>query len=192
MRTSSRKQMPPRMKFFVSRIFPLIFVVVGGACAFFGLRGLVRAKASVDWPATEGTVAESSVERKRSTGSRRGSSTTYHARVRYKFSVDGTVYSGDRVAYGDYGSSNSSHANGVVKRYPEGKQVTVHYMPGNPEECLLETGAKAQAWFLPLFGLVFFTVGILMAVFIPKGLRQQEAARQTSVLGSEQSEFGSE
>ncbi|MFC1452145.1 DUF3592 domain-containing protein [Verrucomicrobiota bacterium] len=163
------------MKFFFSRIFPLIFVVVGASVAFLGIRGLIRAKASVDWPSTQGNIVESSVERHRSSGSK-GSSTTYHAEILYEFTVAGTTFNGDRVAYGDYGSSSSSHARRIVNRYPKGKSVTVHYMPGNPEQCLLEPGLKGQSWFLPGFGLIFFTVGSLMAVFLPKAIRKQEIA----------------
>lgn len=175
--SSSSKQMSPGMKFFFSRIFPLIFIVVGASVAFFGIRGFIRAKASVGWPSTQGKVLESSVERQRSSGSN-GSSTTYHAEILYEFTVEGTTFNGDRVAYGDYGSSNSSHARRIVNRYPKGKDVTVHYMPGNPEECLLEPGVKGQSWFLPGFGLIFFTVGSLMAVFSPKAIRKQEITEQ--------------
>ena len=178
--SSSSKQMSPGMKVFFSRIFPLIFVIVGASVAFFGIRGLIRAKASVDWPATQGKVLESSVERHRSSDSKRRSSTTYRAEILYEFSVEGTTFNGDRVAYGDYGSSNSSHARRVVNRYPKGKSVTVHYMPGNPEECLLEPGLKGQSWFLPGFGLIFFTVGSVMAVFLPRAMRKQEITESGS------------
>ena len=119
----------------------------------------------MDWPGTPGKVIESSVGRRRSSGSNGGSSTTYHAEILYEFTVESTKFNGNRVAYGDYGSSNPSHARRVVNRYPKGKNVTVHYMPGNPEECLLEPGLKGQSWFLPGVGLIFFVVGSGMAVF---------------------------
>jgi len=169
----SSKQLTPGIKFFFSLVFPLIFVVVGATVAFFGIRGLVRAKASTDWPSTGGKVVESSVERHSSSRSR-GGGTTYHAEIGYEFSVDGTTYNGDRVAYGDYGSSSPSHARRIVNRYPKGKSVTVYYMPRNPEECLLEPGLKGQSWFLPGLGLVFFAFGTLAAIFLPQVIREQE------------------
>ena len=178
MRVSSSRQMPPGIKFFFSRIFPLIFVVVGAGVGFFGIRGFIRARASVDWPTVQGKVVASSVERQRSSSSNGGSSTTYHAEILYEFSVEGTTFNGDRVAFGDYGSSNPSHARRIVNRYPTGKSVSVHYMPGNPEECLLEPGIKAQSWFLPAFGLIFFTVGSLMAILLPKAVRKQGITEQ--------------
>jgi len=177
--TSSSQQMSARMKFFFSRIFPLIFVAVGASVAFFGIRGLVRAKASVEWPAAQGRIASSVVERHYSSSNGR-SSTTYHAAILYEFSVHGATFNGTRVAYGDYGSSDPSHAREIVNRYPEGKAVTVHYMPGNPEECVLEPGLKAQSWFMPAFGLIFFAAGILMAIYIPKAMAKQQNAEPDS------------
>ncbi len=169
--------MSPGTKFFFSKIFPFIFVVVGASVAFFGIRGLIRAKDSVDWPSTQGTVVESSVERQRSSGSKGRSSTTYHAEILYEFTVEGTTFNGDRVAYGDFGSSNPSHARSIVNRYPQGKNVSVYYMLGSPEECLLEPGLKGQSLFLPGFGIVFFVAGSLMAVFLPRAIRKQEVIK---------------
>jgi hypothetical protein len=128
----------------------------------------------VDWPTAPGQVAASSVEYHH--GDEGGG--TYHAEVLYDFSVNDTAFSGNRVAYGDYGSGNPSHARSVVNHYPKGKDVVVHYMPGNPEECLLEPGVKGQSWFLPGFGLVFFTVGNLMAVYLPKAIKKQGITEQ--------------
>jgi len=171
MQISSSKKQSPGMKFFFSRIFPLIFIVIGAGVAFFGIRGLIRANASTDWPTAKGQVKTSSVERQRN--SHKGkSSTTYHAKILYKFSVAGTAFNGNRIAYGDYGSSSSSHAKQLVNHYPQGKSVTVYYMPKNPEECLLEPGLKLQSWFLPGFGLISFFAGIMMVIFLPKAMNK--------------------
>jgi hypothetical protein len=166
---SSGEPMSPRKRVIFLRIFPLIFIVVGASIGFFGIRGLIRAKASVDWPATQGKVIVSSVDYRSS-----DDGGAYHALIMYEYSVAGAVYNGNRVAYGDYGSSSSSHARRIVNRYPKGKSVTVHYMPGNPEECLLEPGLQGQSWFLPGFGLIFFMIGSLTAVFLPRHVRKQE------------------
>ena len=185
MRISSSKQLSPGMKFFFSRIFPLIFIVIGASVAFFGLRGLIRAKASTAWPSTQGKVIESSVDKQHSSSSgSHSSSTTYHAKIIYKFTVEGTTFSGDRVAYGDYGSSNSSHARQIVNQYPKGKKVIVHYMLVNPKECLLEPGLKLQSWFLPGFGLLFLLAGSAMAIFLPK-TKSKEVSEQSNRLDIE-------
>jgi len=167
--SSGGRTPPPALRFFFSYVFPYIFVVVGAVVAFWGGRGLLRARESVQWPVAHGVVMESSV---RSSHSSKGG-TTYHAAIRYEYTVDGVVHSGDRVAYGDYGSSNSSHARGVVNKYPVGKKVEVHYMPGNPDEALLEPGLQAQAFFIPAFGVVFFLAGVMTAIFIPRAMRKK-------------------
>ncbi len=56
------KQLSSAKEFLLLRILPLIFVVVGAAIAFFGIRDIVRAKGSVDWPAVHGKIVSSSVE----------------------------------------------------------------------------------------------------------------------------------
>ena len=164
-----------------------MFIVAGAIVAFFGINGLVKAKASVDWPSSPGQIVSSSVESHHSTGDSGESSTTYHAEILYEFSVEETTFNGNRVAYGDYGSNSPSHARRIANRYPKGKSVTVYYMPENPEECLLEPGLKAQAWVLPSLGLIFFAAGSLTVYFSrPRttSSNQDTSSQQTSGDGS--------
>ena len=174
--------MSPGMRFFFSRVFPLIFVVVGAIVMLTGIRGLLKARASVNWPTAPGTVLASSVERHVTSGSK-GTRVTYHAGIRYEFRVNGATYDGTRVAYGDYGSSSTSHARRIVNRYPKGTPVTVRYMPGHPDECLLEPGLMGQSLVLPGAGLIFFVVGVLMAVYLPRSMMAQESAIRTAEEG---------
>ena len=173
MRSSSVKRMSPGMRFLFSRLFPLPFMIAGGLILYFGSRNLQRAKDSSDWPTAQGVVQRSSVEYH---DSDEGGG-TYHAEVMYEFTVDGATFSGNCVAFGDYGSSNPSHARRIVNKYPKGTAVNVYYMRENPEVCVLEPGLKGQTWFLPAFGLVFFVVGSLIAMFLPRALRKQPATQ---------------
>jgi hypothetical protein len=162
--------MSPGMRFFFGRIFPLIFVIVGALVLYFGFRDLQRAKASAAWPTAQGMVQRSSVEYHR--GSKGGG--TYHAEIMYEFTVDKTTFSGADVAFGDYGSSNPSHARRIVNKYPQGKRVPVYYMPENPDVCVLEPGLKGQTWVLPAVGFIFFAIGNLMVIFLPRTMRRKE------------------
>lgn len=166
MRISNRssKPMSPAMRFFFSRIFPFIFLAVGAGVSYVGVQDIFNAQASEEWPYTYGTIITSEVEYHHSNEG----SGTYHARVMYDYEVQGVLYSGDQVAYGDYGSSSPSHARQIVNRYPKAQQVTVFYDPYTPKEAVLEPGLKGQAFFLPIFGSVFFLAGLLMAIFLPK------------------------
>jgi len=169
MSTDSTKPMSPGMRFFFGRIFPLIFVIIGALVLYSGFRDLQRAKASTTWPTARGVVQRSSVEYHRS--SKGGG--TYHAEVMYDFTVSKTVFSSGRVAFGDYGSSNPSHARHIVNNYPKGKSVPVYYMPENPDVCVLEPGLKGQTWVVPVVGFVFFAVGNLMVIFLPRTMRKE-------------------
>ena len=159
----TQKPASPFAKFFVGRIFPWPFILAGVYTVFFGTRNVFRASESANWPTAQGIIQGSSVEYH---SSNKGG--TYHAHVWYVYHLNGTAFSGDRVLYGDFGSSDPSHAQEIVNRYPVGKSVIVYYMPANTEECVLEPGIKPQTWFLPGFGMVFFSVGAVMAVFLPR------------------------
>jgi hypothetical protein len=155
------------MRFFFTRIFPSIFIIVGASTLFFGVRDMTRAKASTEWPTTPGVIKESRVGTHTS-----DDSTTYHAEIRYAFTVNSQPYLGKKIAFGDYGSSNPSHAKNIVKRYPEGKDVTVHYLPRKPSVSVLEPGLQGQAWFKPLFGSIFLVAGLAMAFLLPRQMKK--------------------
>ena len=150
---------------YISWILVGVGAILGliGICVYHsGFRDLEQAKASVAWPTSPGKVLSSSVVE----GLRDDDGVTYYAKVVYEFNVNNTTYSGDRIAYGDGGTSDPSHAQEIVIRYPQDKNVTVYYMPNNPKECLLEVGVKGQAFIKPGIGLVcliivFVTFGIL-------------------------------
>jgi len=162
------------MQFFVSRIFALPFGVIGAVAMYFGCRNLYRASDSIIWPTAEGVIRQSSVEYHRD---KKGAG-TYHAKIMYDFVVNGTTFSGDRIAFGDYGSNNPSHARRIVNKYPEGENVAVYHMPNNPEVCVLEPGVKGQVWLIPAFGLIFFVSGSLMVVYLPRLPRKKTTTEQ--------------
>jgi hypothetical protein len=166
------RPMSPGMRVFFSRIFPLPFMIAGALTLYFGCRTLERARHSATWPTAPGVIEQSSVEYHRSDEG----SGTYHAEILYNFMVKDTPCSGNRVAFGDYGSGDPAHARDMVNRYPKGKAVTVYYMQEDHRVCILEPGVKSQAWFAPAFGLVFFVVGSLMAVYLPRAMKQPAAA----------------
>ena len=158
---------------FLLRILPLMFVVVGAGMAFFGIRDIVRAKGSVNWPTVHGKIVSSSVEILHTrTGTSGKRSSTIYARLFYTFSVDGKSYTGNRVCYGDYNSEGPSHAYRVVNRYPKGKDVRVYYMPDNPKVCLLEPGNQRGSYITPGIGLFLFILGSLAAMITRKVMRE--------------------
>ena len=144
----------------IAWLFPVPFILMGVFLLIFGVKSVNRASKSVDWPHVIGIVREASVKED-------PFDNTYSFILRYEYDVDGTTHSGDSVDFGDYGSSSSSHAQGIVDRYPEGKEVVVYYMPDNPDVCVLEPGLKWSVWAGPVGGLVSLIAGLLMAVAVP-------------------------
>lgn len=169
--TSSRQfqSMSPKRKWFFEKCFPWPFILLGATCLFFGVQGIFNAQASLNWLTTNGTIISASVE------SRRGNSRTiYHAEILYDYIINGTTYQCNRIAYGDYGSSNPAHAQSIVHKYHKRKKVIVYYSPSAPDEALLEVGLQGQAWFVPAFGALFLLAGIAMLIYIPKAFVAEE------------------
>ena len=114
---------------------------------------LIRTKASVAWPTSPGRVLSSSVVQK---------GMASFAEVVYEFNVNNTTYSGKRIASGDKlfpaACSSLIRAQEIVNRYPQDKNVTVHYMPSNPKKCLLEVGVKGHAFVAPVCCLLVFII----------------------------------
>jgi hypothetical protein len=156
--------MSPAKHFFFARIFPLIFIVVGAGVLFFGTRSLFRAKESVSWPVAEGRIQSSGVEY---VDCKHGGKGSFIAQIQYSFTVNGEPHSGNKVAFGDYGASES-HAQSIVNRYPKGMRVTVRFLATDPNVCVLEPGIQGQAWLLPGAGLFFTVSGLFLAVQMPK------------------------
>lgn len=158
----------PKMQFFVSKVFPLIFVVVGLALFLIYLPGLLDAHASKSWPSAKGIVTQSEIGSTPSSASRRG---TYFPVVHYEFSINGTTYTGDNVTFDLDKSGNAIRARDTIKRYTKGQDVTVYYRPNEPETCLLEPGISVHTCYVPGLGILFIFVGGILALSIKQNNR---------------------
>ncbi len=173
----SENELSPQMNKLRRNLLPLIAIFVGVCIVFWGFLSLMKAKESLNWPTTAGIVVSSSVYD--STAHEVGvNKSVFHAEVIYEFNVNDTQYSSKRISFGDYGAGDPSHAGDIVSRYPKGMNVMVYYQPDKPIECLLEPGIKAQSFYMSGFGLVFFIVGILLIIFLPKPNEKQDDGRE--------------
>ena len=153
-------------QFIFSRIFPVPFIIAGALLLYFGVKGVVTAIESTDWPRANGTVISSSLSWYSSAAAK--GRTQHRAEILYQFFVLKSQYTGTLR----HTSPDAGEANRLVKRYPEGKQITVYYKPDNPEVNLLEPGLKMRTFIMPLGGLIFLVPGILMAVFLPRLMKK--------------------
>jgi hypothetical protein len=158
---SDRNPPSPNLKRFLIflQILPWLFIGAGGGALAYGVWTYRLARESVTWPHADGRIVSSEVETHSSK-----KSTTHGAEIRYEFTVNGTTVTGKRVAYGDYRSSDSSHAKEIVARYPAGKIVAVAYRPRDPTQCVLEPGVNGGLWLAPGIGLPIFLFGWIIMI----------------------------
>ncbi len=142
-------------------IFLAAFFLIGATIAGFGVRTVLQAQESGSWPSAQGIILSSTVASQR--GSKGG--TTYKPEVTYSYTVDGTEYQGDLIAYGMKGSSSDrSFAQHYDKKYPEGSTVPVAYDPAKPQTSVLEPGVSKRAFITVAFGAIFAINGLLFGL----------------------------
>lgn len=192
-------------------LWAVILLLLGGGAAatFFGSREVLKAKASSDWPTTQGKIIESSVKqethRRKPGQSGHLMEKIYRARISYEYSVDGVTLTGTRIAYWNKrikikndakigtGTSNGkrkaqrivdlTQAHSIVDRYPKGKAVSVYYMPDNPEICMLEPGLALQAFVAPTVGVFMLFIGGVIAWGAIAGDGDKQNKRKQSPAG---------
>lgn len=140
-------------------VFAVIFFAVGVGLTIWGGIVLNNANESADWPTTQGEVVLSNVREDSD-----DDGVTYHAEISYEYVVADREYVSDQVSFGQYGSSDHSHAAEIVNRYPEGRRVRVFYNPEDPETAVLEPGVTWSSYMILVMGLCFTAVPVLIAV----------------------------
>ncbi len=87
------------------------------------------------------------------------SGTSYSARVKYEYEVDGIRHTSDRIKFG-WESVDEQSAKGTAERYPAGSLVTIYHDPQEPSLSVLEREIEVgSVIFVILFGLVGIGVG---------------------------------
>jgi len=143
-----------------------IFGVVAG----FGVTvaGLVlkdRTDAAKRWRQVRGKVYAARVveEVSRDVDERR--TTMYRPEIRYEYVVDGHEYASRRLDFLDRAASWRSYAEGVIARYPIGRDVDVFYDPEDPAKSVLERdNAKGWASLLVVVGLMIIAGAVVWAL----------------------------
>lgn len=104
-----------------------------------------------------GTVVESRVEVSHGTRS-----TQYRPIVRYRYSVGGTVFSGERYSF-DESTSSDQHLSGwVMGAFPAGKAISVYYDPDRPGTAILSLPVPNGLLGELLFLQPFLGIGVLI------------------------------
>ncbi|HQO58006.1 MAG TPA: DUF3592 domain-containing protein [Candidatus Omnitrophota bacterium] len=148
-------------------LFFLFFAAIGGGIVYLGFMSYVKSRASQSWPTAQGVVVSSEVAAHRSRSRKGHHRTTYGAKVRYEYTVNGVQYSSDKISFGEYRTHNRGPAQATADRYPPQVEVVVYYNPDKPEEAVLEPGKRGGIVIIFIVGGVFGAVGVLglMGVF---------------------------
>jgi Protein of unknown function (DUF3592) len=134
-------------------IFSLFFIAAASAMFLLTLWQLLTALESRKWPAAPGVVTNARIKEDRS-----DNGTVYWPEVWYRFTVNGEERTGNRAFYG--GSTTRAFAWTLVRKYPIGTAVQVHYDPDNPKESVLEPGVQWPLVATMLVTLLFLAIGI--------------------------------
>lgn len=148
-------------------LLPSIGIFVGGIVFIIGVMNLRKARASSRWPTTEGKVISTTILRDRSSSSNSSSMTSssqyvYKPEVAFEYHVAGERYLSNTVSFGDYASSNISHAEGVIAKYSEGTEVKVYYNQEHPEEAVLDTTQGCGVWLMAIIGFFFLVLSTIL------------------------------
>ncbi len=156
----------------LSRIFPWVFVLIGGVLLYAGNQARSSAKSMADWARTEGHVISSVVESTQY-GSSLTTSPSYHAVIVYEYRVGERVFHGMRLGVGEHAFRRAAEAQAVVTRYPVGRAVTVYFNPFSVTEAVLEPGSPWHPYVLLGIGGLCILVGVCLAVFMRRVRRRE-------------------
>lgn len=156
-------------------LFCAVFALGFGAGGIFaGLRPVLQTLAEAwevrDWQPVPAEVLEAELQQSR--GSK--GSTTYAVKTRYRYSVGGQSFEGERIGPSDSGGSDNigdwhERWHERLQQAREGKLRQLAFVdPARPQRAVLERGIRwgLMAFMLP-FALLFTTVGLVAAyVFV--------------------------
>ncbi|MDE2593124.1 MAG: DUF3592 domain-containing protein [Burkholderiales bacterium] len=111
---------------------------------FFGVmawRAWQVKQASPQWPSVQGEMVSARAFTHTENGPDRGASShEWYTEVRYRYTVSGTTYTGDRLrAFGRH-HFDQQQAEAEIAPFPVGKPVTVYYDPAKPSASVLIPG----------------------------------------------------
>jgi len=131
-------------------IFISIFFIIGFAVLGSGIYTLIKSTQSKDWPTVPAFISKCDFHE-----SSDDDGTSYRVSVRYDYEVQGTAYSGKRIAFGYAGSSNERKQREIYSKLKNSAQIEVKYNASNPAESTIVSGMDKPGLFIIIFGLTW-------------------------------------
>lgn len=154
--------------FMRKRLYTVLPIALGVVWIAIGLFANMRGSSSSAWPSVVGEVVSCDLETTFNPLAGGGAQSgvtrlgrNKKAKVRYRYTVDGTEYRSEGHHFGLFGTRTSlsgsrSYVEAMVQKngYRPGSTVTVFYDPAKPSVAVLRTGSGTSIFSALLFGLV--------------------------------------
>jgi predicted RNA-binding Zn-ribbon protein involved in translation (DUF1610 family) len=143
-----------------------IGIALLGGSVFAFVRASERAAAAGEWPTAEGRVLTADVEERYETSTDSDGSTRttrmLYPKVTYAYAVGGRSFRNDDIwLMGQQGFSSPASAFDVLRSYPQGRPVTVHYDPADPADAaLILEGTPWWVFLIGAMGLAWLAAGL--------------------------------
>ena len=137
---------------------PLLLSLLGLWMVILRFRNAARARASQNWPSTQGQIITSYVRVEQD--SEEGPS--FYPEIHFKYQVAGREYVGAKIDFSPP-EDDQEKAEEKVAKYPENASVRVYYDPQHPSKAVLERRAAGGSALL-IVGVFFIVMGILFAL----------------------------
>jgi hypothetical protein len=129
-------------------------------------RSMMKARATRQWPTTNGRVLSSYVGSHVSRSSSTTHNLIYEPQVMYEYAVNGKTYQCKQINYGAIGGSSAvAWANAIIEKFPATSTVQVYYNPSQPSDAVLEhvSGGGNVILIAILAGVELLLIGLVIA-----------------------------
>jgi hypothetical protein len=100
---------------------------------------------------------------------------TVYFNLRYRYTVDGKEYLGDRIQAGTFGLISGANKRDFEQRFPLGAQVPVYVDPEDPRTAVLVRGWSHIATLFSALS-VFLFVGLCVVSVVKRAMAQPQSA----------------
>lgn len=136
----------------------LLLLVTGILFVYLGGRNVFQYRDATRWPTGKGVIIRSETKALEHAEN----SSTVIADIEYEYKVSGVRFTGTQIYLGTTRNSLSLFSQQVVRQFPVGREVTVHYNPAQTAVSFLETDAVIHVFILPAAGLVLALSGFFL------------------------------
>ena len=141
-------------KKYLALLFTAAIALAGGMMLNHGRKVWLQARASLDWVVAPATVGRFAFRR---IPGQRGEAP---AEMAYTYEADGKTYQGERICFGPATSRL------IPKQVVAGEQITIHYDPSDPSNCVWRKGHTGRNQGLMVAGLVVALFGMATSISI--------------------------